>query len=96
MRVCKTLANAQKKYLNTLRNYSVFANLRQIGTITALDVKNESKGYLSSIGTKLRDFFRQQNVLLRPLGDVIYIMPPYCVNDEDLRQIYNAIAEAAL
>jgi adenosylmethionine---8-amino-7-oxononanoate aminotransferase len=39
--------------------------------------------------------FRSRNLLLRPLGNTIYVMPPYCVTAEDLREIYAAIDDAA-
>ena len=40
-------------------------------------------------------FFGDRNLLLRPLGNTIYVMPPYCVTQADLDEIYAAIAEAA-
>jgi adenosylmethionine-8-amino-7-oxononanoate aminotransferase len=68
---------------------------RQIGTITALDLPDEEGGYLSSLAPKLLGTFRDAGVLLRPLGNTIYVMPPYCVEDDDLDRIYQVIEEAA-
>jgi adenosylmethionine-8-amino-7-oxononanoate aminotransferase len=39
-------------------------------------------------------FFIERGVLLRPLGNTIYIMPPYCITPVELDIIYAAIAEA--
>jgi adenosylmethionine-8-amino-7-oxononanoate aminotransferase len=33
-------------------------------------------------------------VLLRPLGNTVYVMPPYCIDDVDLTRIYDVIGEA--
>jgi adenosylmethionine-8-amino-7-oxononanoate aminotransferase len=66
---------------------------RQIGTITAVELRGED-GYLSQIGPRLLAFFRDRDLLLRPLGNTVYVMPPYCIDDADLDQIYAAIAEA--
>lgn len=72
-----------------------FSNIRQQGTIAALDLAVETTGYLSEVGPRLRAFFRQRDLLIRPLGNVIYLMPPYCVTESDLDRAYGAIEEAA-
>jgi adenosylmethionine-8-amino-7-oxononanoate aminotransferase len=43
----------------------------------------------------LQSYFRDAHVLLRPLGNTLYVLPPYCVTDEDLKVVYDAIAAAA-
>jgi adenosylmethionine-8-amino-7-oxononanoate aminotransferase len=70
-------------------------NVRQIGTITACEMGQAESDYLSDKWPKLLAFFRDRDVLVRPLGNTIYVMPPYCIEDEDLDRIYDAI-EAAL
>ncbi|UXN57692.1 adenosylmethionine--8-amino-7-oxononanoate transaminase [Phyllobacterium zundukense] len=72
-----------------------FGNVRQAGTIVALDVNVPATGYLSDAGPKLRAFFKGRNILIRPLGNVIYLMTPYCVTADDLARIYDVIDEAA-
>ena len=72
-----------------------FINVRHAGTIAALDLNVASSGYLSEVGPKLRSFFRHRHLLIRPLGNVIYLMPPYCVTSRDLDRAYGAIHEAA-
>jgi len=44
---------------------------------------------------ELMKFFRAQGVLLRPLGNSIYVMPPYCVTAPELDLVYDAILAAA-
>ena len=72
-----------------------FENLRRTGTIAALDLKVGDQGYLADIGPRLLQFFQDRNLVLRPLGNTIYILPPYCVTAADLDCVYDAIAEAA-
>lgn len=67
-------------------------NIRQCGTIFAFDVKDKAQGYLSDIQPKLYEFFMKRNLLLRPLGNTVYILPPYCVTQEDLDEIYDGIS----
>ncbi len=70
-------------------------NARQIGTITALEIDSGTRSYLSTLGPKLLGFFRDRDLLLRPLGNTVYVMPPYCISEADLDAIYAAVAEAA-
>lgn len=89
------LARMQAERLSRFADNPRFENVRQAGTIAALDLKVGDKGYLSEVGPRLRSFFRQRDLLIRPLGNVIYLMPPYCVAPEDLDRAYEAIGEAA-
>ena len=91
----QALEEMHRKRLAPFRSDPRFVNVRQQGTIAALDIAAEAKGYLSEVGPKLRTFFRQRDVLIRPLGNVIYLMPPYCVTPSDLDRAYEAILEAA-
>ena len=71
-----------------------FANVRQLGTIAALDLVVEDAGYLAGVGPRLAQFFIDRGILLRPLGNTIYLMPPYCITPAELDLIYDAVAEA--
>ena len=88
------LSAAHAGRLEPFRQDERFANVRQLGTIAALDLVVEDAGYLADAGPRLMQFFIDRGVLLRPLGNTIYVMPPYCVTDADLDLIYGAIAEA--
>jgi len=73
-----------------------FTGVRQAGTITALDLDVGDGGYLAGVGPKLQAFFLERGLLLRPLGNTIYVMPPYCVTAAELDLVYSAISDAAL
>ncbi len=88
-----TLARMQMEQLQRFENDSRFTDLRQAGTIAALELDVPAGGYLSEAGPTLRAFFKQNDVLLRPLGNVIYLMPPYCITAEELGRTYDLIAE---
>lgn len=66
-------------------------NIRQKGSILAMDIATEEQGYLATIQPKLYDLFLSRNVLLRPLGNTVYVLPPYCVSEQDLNEIYKTI-----
>jgi len=89
------LADMHRDRLLPFRSDPRFTNVRQIGTIAALDLTVRTPGYLADVGPRLRSFFRDRDLLIRPLGNVIYLMTPYCVSAADLDRAYAAIAEAA-
>lgn len=90
-----TIAAAHANHALTLQKRSDISNLRQKGTILAFEYtppeNTEHTGYLSGIQPALYAAFLAQNLLLRPLGNTVYILPPYCVTKEDLHDIYNGI-----
>lgn len=88
------LSAAHAERLEPFRYDGRFANVRQLGTIAALDLVVEDAGYLAGVGPRLTQFFIDRGVLLRPLGNTIYVMPPYCITGAELDLIYGAIAEA--
>ena len=83
----------QGERLAELASEPQLANARQLGTITAVDFKVGDAGYLADVGPKLAAAFLERGVLLRPLGNTIYVMPPYCVTAEDLDLVYAAILD---
>lgn len=90
-----TLAARQEERLAPFGADSRFANVRRLGTIAALDLVVPDQGYLAGIGPKLYEFFIERGVLLRPLGNTIYVMPPYCIGIDELDLVYDAIRAAA-
>jgi adenosylmethionine-8-amino-7-oxononanoate aminotransferase len=83
-----------RSHLGALTAHPRVANARVIGTVAAFDVDANGGGsYFAAIGRDLARFALQRGVLLRPLGNVVYVLPPYCVSDADLDRVYGTIAE---
>lgn len=91
----KAVCAMQERGLRSLSQHGQFENARQLGTIAAVDLKVKDAGYLADVGPKLYAYFLENGVLLRPLGNTIYVMPPYCVTDSDIERVYHVIADAA-
>lgn len=85
----------QQSHLRQLADNPRFHNLRQTGTIAAMDIKVSDAGYLANISLHLYDFFQKRGLLLRPLGNTVYVLPPYCITEADLDEVYALIAQAA-
>ena len=80
--------------IDHLSTMKAFENPRSIGAIAAIDLRAPDAGYLSTLAPRLRAFFLDRGILLRPLGNTIYVMPPYCTDADQLDRIFAAIVEA--
>ena len=87
------LASRQAERLARIAANPAVENPRQLGTITAFEVRSPVAGYLSDFAPRLMAFCRERGVLLRPLGNTVYVMPPYCIDEADLDAIYAVIEE---
>ncbi len=86
-----------KRFLENLESNSSSLgtiNHRMLGTILAFDIKTEaSPGYLNEIAQNFSRNAFEKGMIIRPLGNTVYLMPPYCITDEDLQLLYNSIIE---
>jgi adenosylmethionine-8-amino-7-oxononanoate aminotransferase len=89
-----TIARINAERLALLREFHQVGETRQIGTIGAIELRAEDAGYLSAMRPKLYQFFLERGVLLRPLGNVVYVLPPYVISPEELHRAYDVIEEA--
>lgn len=75
------------------KNHPAAERLRVMGSISALNIKTD-EGYDSLTSRDLKEFFLSRGLVIRPLGNVLYLLPPYCVEEAELKQAYDAIFEA--
>ncbi len=71
------------------------ARPRVLGSIAAFEVVAQEAGYGAAVGPELKAYFMERGLLIRPLGNVVYLIPPYCIADDDLHRAFDAI-DAAL
>jgi adenosylmethionine-8-amino-7-oxononanoate aminotransferase len=68
---------------------------RSLGTVGALDL-GDAAGYFSKLARLMPSFALDRNVLLRPLGHVLYAVPPYCCTAEEINRLYDVMEEFIL
>lgn len=91
IRVNKSHLNFQK----SIENHPKVTTTRVLGVIFALEIKTESAAsYYGSLRNKLYDFFIENGVILRPVGNIVYILPPYIITDLQLQKVYEVITKA--
>ncbi|HEX3865923.1 MAG TPA: adenosylmethionine--8-amino-7-oxononanoate transaminase [Gemmatimonadaceae bacterium] len=78
-----------------LRQSPNVSGVRVLGTVIALELRAADRGYLSAVGPTVARRSLERGVLLRSLGDTVYVLPPYCSTDGDLALAYDVIEELA-
>ena len=89
-------ANHIMETLIPLRDQAHVADVRQLGGIVAMELQSQDRGYLSSLGDRMRDAIEDYDVLLRPSGNVLYAVPPSCTTSEEAQHIGQVMSQIAL
>jgi adenosylmethionine-8-amino-7-oxononanoate aminotransferase len=87
------LGEWQQAALDRLADVPGLIGHRRMGTIAALEIEQPENGYLSAIAPRLMAFARERGVLLRPLGNTVYVMPPYSITREQLDQVWGLVPD---
>tara|TARA_Y100000385_G_scaffold291794_1_gene372410 strand:+ start:13912 stop:15180 length:1269 start_codon:yes stop_codon:yes gene_type:complete len=90
----RAIKNIQKSHIDfnkQIAGLSIIKEVRQTGTIIAIELQSDTSGYASGIQKNLYQEFLEDGIIIRPLGNVIYILPPYCITSDELNKIYDII-----
>lgn len=88
------IVDKHKVFRKKIMTHSKLKEARQCGTILALEVKIDGESsYFSSIREQAIEFFFANGMLLRPLGNVLFLNPPYCITDDQLDYCYEKLEE---
>lgn len=87
----KMIAACHQEFCSQWSSHPKLKRCECIGTILALEYEAGNTSYFQPIRDRLYHFFLSKGILLRPLGNVLYVLPPYCIQREELNQIYEQI-----
>lgn len=88
----KRINQRHSEFLREISAHAMVRNARVIGTILAFDLNTEKDtSYFNEARHHLYPYFIDKGLLIRPLGNVIYLIPPYIIEDKDLDFIYKTI-----
>ena len=91
----KRIEHAHASFLEKIKDHPKIKTIRQTGTILAMEWETgNNTSYFSSLRDTLYNYFLEAGIILRPLGNIIYILPPYCITDAELSYIYGKIEQA--
>jgi adenosylmethionine-8-amino-7-oxononanoate aminotransferase len=86
---------AHARFAEQIQHHPKIKTIRQTGTILAMEWETgDNTSYFSSLRDKLYHYFLAEGIILRPLGNVIYILPPYCITNDELAYVYSKIEQA--
>ena len=88
-----------KNFINKLQKEKLkyqIKNVRQVGTIAAFEIDNGNDGYLNNISALITKKSLHNRIYLRPLGNTVYIMPPYCITNDELNLVYDFLLQMDL
>jgi adenosylmethionine-8-amino-7-oxononanoate aminotransferase len=92
------LVRVNKNHLafqNKIKQHPKVVTTRVLGVIFALEIKTDvAASYYGSLRNKLYDFFIENGLVLRPVGNIVYILPPYIITDLQLQKVYQVVEEA--
>jgi adenosylmethionine-8-amino-7-oxononanoate aminotransferase len=83
-----------RQRLEGLASHPKVNTTRLLGPMAALEIANDDgDGYLAALGPHLYEAFLKRGILLRPLGNVLYFLPPYVIRDDEVHRVFDAIGE---
>jgi adenosylmethionine-8-amino-7-oxononanoate aminotransferase len=89
------IAAGHAAFAETIKDHHRIKSIRQTGTILAMEWETgNGTSYFSNLRDTLYHYFLGKGIILRPLGNVIYILPPYCISNAELDYIYQSIGQA--
>jgi adenosylmethionine-8-amino-7-oxononanoate aminotransferase len=88
----KMIEVSHQEFCYQWKNHPKLKRCEALGVILALEYDTYSSSYFDSLRERLYHFFLSKKILLRPLGKVLYVLPPYCIQKEELNFIYDQIA----
>ncbi|MFN3968919.1 adenosylmethionine--8-amino-7-oxononanoate transaminase [Flavobacterium sp.] len=91
-----TRINAQHlAFAQKMNSHPKVKTTRVLGVIFALEIKTDgAESYYGSMRMKLYNFFIEHGVILRPVGNIVYILPPYIISNEQLEKVYGIVEDA--
>ena len=82
------------EFMEKIGDHDLLRDIRLMGTILAIELDTGgTTSYFNESRNRIYDFFIEQGVLMRPLGNLIYILPPYVITDEELDKVYRSIED---
>ena len=78
-----------------IRQHPNVLNTRKLGVIYVVTIKSEDTAYYGKFRNRLYNFFvNESRIVIRPIGNMIYILPPFCITQQELKRVYYAIQKA--
>lgn len=89
----KRIELSHAQFCSEWKNHPKLLRCESLGTILVLEYHTPNASYFNPLRDRLYRFFLDSNILLRPLGNVVYVMPPYCIQEDELQRVYKTLIQ---
>jgi adenosylmethionine-8-amino-7-oxononanoate aminotransferase len=86
----------QEAFLATLHSYPIVRDPRALGTVLAFEISTGRDEYINAIGPAITRDALSKGIYLRPLGNTVYFMPPYCITEKEMDQVYEFLVHCLI
>ena len=89
-----SMEEKHRSHLEKINKLPFVKKIRVTGTIAAFNVETgKNNGYLNNIGKRIKELSIKKGLFIRPLGNIVYLLPPLCITDNQLEKSYDIISE---
>jgi adenosylmethionine-8-amino-7-oxononanoate aminotransferase len=86
------ITQANHDFVLKHKSHKALKDCRTKGTILALEINTEEHThYLNNASESIATYFLKRNIIVRPLGNILYLIPPYCITEQELKDVYIVI-----
>lgn len=86
------ISNCHTKFVSGIQTHAKLLDVRSLGTVLALELKTEEHThYLNNASESIASYFLKNGIIIRPLGNVLYLIPPYCITEKELLFVYDTM-----
>lgn len=88
------ISKLNQKFVIKLKNHPKLKDVRSKGTILALEINTEEHThYLNNSSESIASYFLNKGIIVRPLGNILYIIPPYCITENEIKHVYKVMEQ---
>lgn len=88
----RLISQLNKGFVSKHQNYKALKDMRSKGTILALEINTkEHTHYLNNASESIASYFLKNGIIVRPLGNILYLIPPYCITETELKQVFEVM-----
>ncbi|MFN8116580.1 MAG: adenosylmethionine--8-amino-7-oxononanoate transaminase [Bacteroidia bacterium] len=90
----RMISSANQEFASKIKHHPKLKEVRVKGTILALEINTEEHThYLNNASENIATYFLKKGIIVRPLGNILYLIPPYCITESELKGVFKAISQ---
>jgi adenosylmethionine-8-amino-7-oxononanoate aminotransferase len=91
----KRVHKSHLDFQSKIKSHPKVKTTRVLGVIFALEIVTENQeSYYGTMRNKLYNFFIENGIILRPVGNIVYILPPFIISQNQLEKVYQVVENA--